>query len=126
MQSVFERYLERMEQAGTPEIASFERSRSSPVSSALLLLRRRRVNPPIASDAPLSNDRSSARAEARASANVGQRHGASACLCARQALTPQRRQFGGIITAMRITAVPPTPNHSFKRTVNGLRPSPAA
>jgi hypothetical protein len=34
--------------------------------------------------------------------------------------------FGGIITAMRITAAPPTPNHSFKRTVNGLRPSPAA
>jgi hypothetical protein len=35
-------------------------------------------------------------------------------------------KFGGIITAMRITAVPPTPNHSFKRTVNGLRPSPGA
>jgi hypothetical protein len=35
-------------------------------------------------------------------------------------------EFGGIITAMRITVVPPTPNHSFKRTVNGLRPSPAA
>jgi hypothetical protein len=34
--------------------------------------------------------------------------------------------FGGIITAMRMTAAPPTPNHSFKRTVNGLRPSPAA
>jgi hypothetical protein len=35
-------------------------------------------------------------------------------------------KFGGIITAMRITVAPPTPNHSFKRTVNGLRPSPAA
>jgi hypothetical protein len=35
-------------------------------------------------------------------------------------------KFGGIITAMRITTAPPTPNHSFKRTVNGLRPSPAA
>jgi hypothetical protein len=35
-------------------------------------------------------------------------------------------KFGGIITAMRITTVPPTPNPSFKRTVNGLRPSPAA
>jgi hypothetical protein len=35
-------------------------------------------------------------------------------------------KFGGIITAMHITLAPPTPNHSFKRTVNGLRPSPAA
>jgi hypothetical protein len=35
-------------------------------------------------------------------------------------------KFGGIITAMRITSAAPTPNHSFKRTVNGLRPSPAA
>jgi hypothetical protein len=34
--------------------------------------------------------------------------------------------FGGIITAMRITAVPPTPNQSFKRTCQGLRPCPAA
>jgi hypothetical protein len=35
-------------------------------------------------------------------------------------------KFGGIITAMHFTAIPPTPNPSFKRTVNGLRPSPAA
>jgi hypothetical protein len=34
--------------------------------------------------------------------------------------------FGGIITAMRITAAPPTPNQSFKRTCQGLRPCPAA
>jgi hypothetical protein len=35
-------------------------------------------------------------------------------------------KFGGIITAMRIKPVPPTPNKSFKRTCQGLRPCPAA
>jgi hypothetical protein len=90
MQSVFERYLERMEQASTPEIASFERCRSSPVSSALHLRRRRRMSLPSARDEPLgSNNKSSARAEARASENVGQGHGAGACICGRQALTRQ-------------------------------------
>jgi hypothetical protein len=34
--------------------------------------------------------------------------------------------FGGIITAMPFTAAPPTPNQSFKRTCQGLRPCPAA
>jgi hypothetical protein len=34
-------------------------------------------------------------------------------------------EVGGIITAMS-NPTNPTPNHSFKRTVNGLRPSPAA
>jgi hypothetical protein len=34
--------------------------------------------------------------------------------------------FGGIITAMRIRPVQPTPNQSFKRTCQGLRPCPAA
>jgi hypothetical protein len=34
--------------------------------------------------------------------------------------------FGGIITAMRFTPIPPTPNQSFKRTCQGLRPCPAA
>jgi hypothetical protein len=93
MQSVFERYLERMEQAGTPEITRFERYRSSAVSSALYRRRRRRASRPIASDEPLgSNNKSSARAEARANANVGQGHSAGACICGRQALTRQRRQ----------------------------------
>jgi hypothetical protein len=92
MQSVFERYLERMEQTSTPGNAGFERRRSSPASSALHLRRRRRVSLPIAFDEPLgSNPKSSARAEARASANVGQDHGAGACFCGRCALTRQRR-----------------------------------
>jgi hypothetical protein len=92
MQSVFERYLERMEQTSTPEVASFEQRRSSPASSALHLRRRRRVSLPIACHEPLgSNNKSSARAEARASENVGQGHGVGACICGRQALSRRRR-----------------------------------
>jgi len=34
-------------------------------------------------------------------------------------------EVGGIIKAVP-SSTNPTPNHSFKRTVNGLRPSPAA
>jgi hypothetical protein len=67
-----ERYVERREQSGRPEITRFERRRSSAVSSALQLGPRRRTSRPSAAGASLSsNNKSSARAEARASTNVG-------------------------------------------------------
>jgi hypothetical protein len=101
MQSVFERYLERMEQTSTPEIARVEQSRSSAASSALHLGRRRRTSRPSAPDEPLNSNNT-----ARLLGGAG--------------------MFSGIIIAMRIITIPPTPNQSFKRTCQGLRPCPAA
>jgi hypothetical protein len=126
MQFVFERYLEGMEQTGTPGNSGFERRRSSAASSALHLGRRRRVSLPIASDAPLSNNKSSARAERERVQMLVRVTLPAPASAAAARLLGSAGMFGGIITAMRITPAPPTPNHSFKRTVNGLRPSPAA
>jgi hypothetical protein len=88
--------------AGARAFRSPPMNRSAPITSPALALRRERVQMLVRVTVP-----------APASAPA-------------KRLLRSAGKFGGIIGAMRIAPAPPTPNHSFKRTCQGLRPCPSA